>query len=436
MDSLARELNDILINGNKAVFEMLSELGKRLYFPRGLVTQGMEAKEKAHQHNATWGMATEHGQTMHLPSVMDLVNRFAPEDALTYAPSYGIAPLRKRWQDEIYNKNPSLDNRAVSLPVVTNAITHGVSVVADLWVDPGDTVIIPDKMWGNYYLIYHVRRGASIVQYPFFDHRGGFNLASFHACVQAQSEKNSKLVVVLNFPNNPTGYTLSLAEADGVADILLRVAERGTNVVAIMDDAYFGLFHEDQILTESMFSRLAGREPRLLAVKLDGATKEDFVWGLRVGFITYGGLFHQDPRRSYDALEKKTGGAVRSSISSASHLSQEIVLRTMQSDHYAEEKKQKYAVMKERASEVKRVLADPMYESVWAAYPFNSGYFMCLRLKTVDAETLRVHLLDRYGIGLIALNRENIRIAYSCLDMDDIQVYFDTVYQGIQDLES
>jgi hypothetical protein len=34
-----------------------------------------------------------------------------------------------------------------------------------------------------------------------------------------------------------------------------------------------------------------GPHPGMLAVKLDGATKETFyVWGLRVGFITYGAV--------------------------------------------------------------------------------------------------------------------------------------------------
>jgi hypothetical protein len=49
---------------------MLSEVGKDLYFPKGILTQGAEAKEKAHRFNATIGMATEKGRTMYLPSVM------------------------------------------------------------------------------------------------------------------------------------------------------------------------------------------------------------------------------------------------------------------------------------------------------------------------------------------------------------------------------
>ena len=58
--------------------------------------------------------------------------------------------------------------------------------------------------------------------------------------------------------------------------------------MAFTDDAYFGLFYEETALKESIFTRLMDRHSNLLAVKLDGATKENFVWGLRVGFVTYG----------------------------------------------------------------------------------------------------------------------------------------------------
>jgi len=318
--------------------------------------------------------------------------------------------------------------------VVSHAITHGFSVISDMWVDPGDTILLPDKMWGNYNMIFSVRRGAKIVNYSFFDDRGGFNLDAFEACVKAEAQGKDKLIVILNFPNNPTGYTVSPGEADGIAEILVQAAQGGTRVLALTDDAYFGLFYGDRCLKESIFTRLLQRDPRLLAVKLDGATKENFVWGLRVGFITYGAFFQGNPAVAYDALERKTAGAVRGSISNASNLSQQLVLRSMQSDEYASEREEKYDIMRGRAREVERVLTDSKYDAAWEPYPFNSGYFMCLRLKTVDAEVLRAHLLDKYGVGLIALGATDLRVAFSCLEEEDVRELFDTVLQGVKDL--
>ncbi|HDZ90577.1 MAG: aminotransferase class I/II-fold pyridoxal phosphate-dependent enzyme [Deltaproteobacteria bacterium] len=436
MNPIAQELNQIIRSGNEHIYEMLSEVGKNLFFPKGILSQSAEAREKAHRFNATIGMATEKGRTMHLPSVMAMLGEIRPEDALTYAPSFGILPLRETWQDELYRKNSSLKGKEVSLPVVTNAITHGLSVVSDMWVDPGDTIVLPDKMWGNYNLIFAVRRGARIVNYPLFDHKGRFNLEEFQSCVSTHAGAGRKIIPILNFPNNPTGYTVTSQEADGIAEILTDAARGGTMVLALTDDAYFGLFYDEEAMKESIFTRLMGKDPRLLAVKLDGATKENFVWGLRVGFITYGASLTGESRPVYEALEKKTAGAVRGSISNASHLSQEIVLRSLRSEGFLREKDEKFRIMQARAREVKRVLSDPRYKDAWEPYPFNSGYFMCLRLKTVEAEPLRVHLLDRYGIGLISLGKADLRVAFSCLEEGDTRELFDTLLQAVKDLEA
>ncbi|MBN1102162.1 MAG: aminotransferase class I/II-fold pyridoxal phosphate-dependent enzyme [Deltaproteobacteria bacterium] len=435
MNPLAQELNEVIQGVNPHIFDMLSQVGKNLFFPKGILSQGAEAKEKAHKFNATIGMATEGGRTMYLPSVMEMIKGLEPEEALTYAPSFGSVPLRKAWKDALFEKNPSLAGRNISLPVVSHAITHGLSVMSDMWVDPGDVILLPDKIWGNYNMIFAVRRGARIVQYPLFTPAGGFHLDAFKACLEAEASKSGKLIVILNFPNNPTGYTVTPSEADQIAAILEGQARQGTNILGLTDDAYFGLFFEENILKESIFTQLLDRHERLLAVKLDGATKENYVWGLRVGFITYGACLSKDHDAVYNALERKTAGAVRGSISNASQLSQSITLKSLQAKGYKAEKESKFRIMEERALEVRRVLSDPKYARAWEYYPFNSGYFMCLRLNTVEAEPLRIHLLDQYGVGLISLGKQDLRVAFSCVEKKDIQELFDIVLQGVQDLE-
>lgn len=434
MNLLAKELNQIIEGGNPNLMAMMADIGKNLFFPKGILSQSAEAKEKAYRINATIGIAKEGNLTMTLPSVMANIQGLSAEQALTYAPSFGLMELRKAWKDAIYEKNPSLSGKPVSLPVVTNGITHGISVFADVWVDPGDVVILPDMMWGNYNMILSVRKHAVIKHFKIFTESGGYNCEALAQKLKEEAKTRKKLIVLLNFPHNPTGYSLTKAEGDRVVDILRETAEAGVQVIAVLDDAYFGLFYEENVLKESLFAKLSGIHPNLLAVKLDGATKENYVWGLRVGFITYGCRINTDPAQVYDALERKTAGAVRGNISNASHLSQSIVLASMKSPSFAAEKQEKYAILESRAKKVKAVLADPKYNSAWDVYPFNSGYFMCIRLKTVKAEPLRVHLLNKYGVGLIALGETDLRAAFSCLEEADVQVLFDTVLQGVKDL--
>jgi aspartate/methionine/tyrosine aminotransferase len=60
---------------------------------------------------------------------------------------------------------------------------------------------------------------------------------------------------------------------------------------------------------------------------------------------------------------------------------------------------------------------------------------MCVQLKKSNAEKLRVHLLEKYGVGVIALGERNIRVAFSCLEENDIQTLFDCILSGVNDLE-
>ena len=435
MNPLAQQLNSEIEAGNPAVMQMLSRVGRQLFFPKGILSQGAEAKEKAHRINATIGIAKEQGHTMAFDSIMESVREIPPHESLTYAPSFGIPQLRQAWQRELGEKNPTLASKTISLPVVTSGITHAVSVFADVWIDPGDVIIVPDKFWGNYNMIFQVRKGATLQHFPLFSDDNRFNLVGFEKVVKETARETGKAVVLLNFPQNPTGYALTREEGHKVADILLDAANEGAHVIAVCDDAYFGLFYEDESLKESPFALLSDLHPGILAVKLDGATKENFVWGLRLGFITYGVKCEGDPTQLYTALEKKTAGCVRGTISNASHLSQSILLKSMQSVEYAAEKEEKFRILKERAEQVKSVLSQPQYADAWEAYPFNSGYFMCLKLKTVDAEKLRVHLLDKYGVGLISLGPTDLRVAFSCIEAGDVQTLFDTLLEGVHELE-
>ena len=179
---------------------------------------------------------------------------------------------------------------------------------------------MPDLFWGNYRLIFEHGCGAHLKTYPTFE-GDGFNVAGLKAALMEGGP--GKRVVLLNFPNNPTGYTCSETEADAIVDACLEAARAGRDLVVMVDDAYFGLVFEDGVMAESIFARLAAAHPGILAVKIDGATKEDFAWGFRVGFITYG--FGGADNHALVALADKTAGMVRATISNASHLSQSLL---------------------------------------------------------------------------------------------------------------
>jgi aspartate/methionine/tyrosine aminotransferase len=433
MNPLAKELNDHLSQHNPHVLEVLSDLGKKLFFPKGILTQSAEAKEKAHRFNATIGIATEGSGPMYLQCIQDKLNEFDPKDIYPYAPPAGKPELRALWREKMLRENPSMSGKHFSNPVVTNALTHGLSIVADLFVDQGDHLVLPDMLWGNYNLTFVTRCGAIVKKFPTFTSDRGYNVEAFRTELKNSAAEKGKVIALLNFPNNPSGYTPTVAEGDAIVAAIREVAEEGCNVVVVTDDAYFGLFYENS-MQESLFGKLANMHPRVLSIKLDGATKEEYVWGFRTGFITFADGKEYENAPVLNALEKKTMGIIRATISNCPHPSQTFVIEALKSPFFSKQKQEKYQVMRGRALKTKEVLDSGKYDSCWEYYPFNSGYFMCLKLKEVDAEKLRVHLLEKYGVGTISINSSDLRIAFSCIAEDDIQELFDIIYQAVKDL--
>ncbi|NLC71621.1 MAG: aminotransferase class I/II-fold pyridoxal phosphate-dependent enzyme [Desulfuromonadaceae bacterium] len=433
MNPVAAELNATLAARSPHLLDMLSELGQRIFFPKGILSQSAEAKAKAHRFNATIGIATEGGKPMYLPCIQKHFPDCDPAQLYPYAPPAGKPELRQLWREKMVRENPSLAGKHFSLPIVTNALTHGLSLVGDLFVEAGDHLVVPDQMWGNYRLTFGVRNKGVFRHYPFFNADNGFNCAGFRETLTATAREKGKALVLLNFPNNPTGYTPTVAEGERIVEIIREAAEEGCNIVAVTDDAYFGLFYEES-LRESLFGRLANLHPRVCAIKIDGATKEEFVWGFRTGFLTFADGSRKENPAVLDVLEKKTMGLIRAGISNCPHPSQTLVLEALRSPDYPREKEEKFHVLQDRALEVKRVLGQDKFRQAWDYYPFNSGYFMCLKLKTVDAEVLRIHLLDRYGVGTIANNATDLRIAFSCIAKENIAELFDLIHQGVMDL--
>lgn len=430
MNPLAQQLNETIAKEQPRVFEMLSKLGQAIYYPKvGILSQSAEAKQKAKTYNATIGIATENGKPMHLPVIQETLSAYDPKDLYEYAPPAGKPELRSLWRDKMLKENPSLAGKSFSLPVATNALTHGLSIVADLFADEGDAVILPDKNWENYELTFGVRRGAVMVEYPLYDADSKFNAAGLRDALLAQKDRG-KAIVLLNFPNNPTGYTPGVEESKAIIAAIREAAEAGINIVAVTDDAYFALFFEDS-LHESLFGSLCGLHDRVLPIKVDGATKEEYVWGFRVGFITYGG----QSEACLAALEQKTLGIIRATISSGPHPSQTFVLKALQSPDFYDQKAQKYAIMKGRANRVKQLLDSGKYGDVLRYYPFNSGYFMCLKLD-VDAEKVRQRLLNEYEVGTIALGGTDLRVAFSCIEEHQLEDLFDRIHQAVLDVKT
>lgn len=419
---LAQELNAILDGSTPEA--LFSKLGQRIYFPNGIISQSAEAKKLGSVANGTIGMTVINKS----PVILDAVHKYIPaltaSELVAYAPTAGLPVLRTGWKQKIVEKNPSLKDVVISLPVVVPGLTAGISYIADLFVDEDKPLLAADPSWDNYALITETRRNAPFHQFKMFKD-GKFNFEAFENAINEEA-KTGSIRLLLNFPQNPSGYSPTHEEAKKICEILKATAEKGVKILSISDDAYFGLNYEENIESQSLFAYTANLHPNILAVKIDGPTKEDFAWGFRCGFLTFGckGLSTEQ----YDALIKKLMGIIRSSVSCSSTPPQTLMLKAITEKDIEVQKKEFRAVLENRYKIV-RNFVDTHTSKTLEPLPFNSGYFMSFNVKGVNAETLRKELLNNHGIGTVSIDSKTLRVAFSSIDEDKLTSVYETIYK-------
>ena len=393
-----------------------SKLGENIILPQDVLIQSKETAAVTGAINATIGIATINKKAMSLPSINKVLTELNNSEYLPYSPTPGLPKMRELWKEKILADNPSINKDFLSLPMVTTGITQGIDIAANLFSQKGDALLLPNLFWQNYAQIYTIKLGNTIYKYNQFDENNEFSIKNFKQTLY--SIKEDKISLILNFPNNPTGYTPSDVELDSLVEVINIFAKENTNkqIIIVSDDAYFGLFFEENHKTPTLSAthKLAENE-NCLIVKLDGITKEFYSWGLRVGFITY--YTKNDELRKI--LLEKTQGYLRSTTSSPSNLSQQIAVRLLENKQSLEEKAINDKIIEERYDELKQAISKENLNSLVTVLPFNSGYFFTIKLPSnINAHEFRLKFLNEYKYGVYSMNDDYIRIAFSCLDKE------------------
>ena len=393
-----------------------SKLGENIILPQDVLIQSKETAAIPGAINATIGIATSNKKAMALPSINKVITEINNSEYLPYSPTPGLPKMRELWKEKILADNPSINKDFLSLPMVTTGITQGIDIAANLFSERGDALLLPNLFWQNYAQIYTIKLGNKIYKYNQFDENNEFSIANFKETLY--SIKEDKISLILNFPNNPTGYTPSDVELNSLVDVISTYAKENKNkqLIIVSDDAYFGLFFEKNHKTPTLSAtyKLAENE-NCLIVKLDGITKEFYSWGLRVGFITY--YTKNDELRKI--LLEKTQGYLRSTTSSPSNLSQQIAVRLLDNKQSLEEKEINDKIIEERYNKLKQAISTEQLDQLVRVLPFNSGYFFTIKLPSnINAHEFRLKFLNEYKYGVYSMDDEHIRIAFSCLDKE------------------
>ncbi|MDH3746530.1 MAG: aminotransferase class I/II-fold pyridoxal phosphate-dependent enzyme [Acidobacteriota bacterium] len=392
-----------------ALFATLAPLGRRVSFPPDIPFQAAAARGKT--YNGTIGQITDGaGSPLPLEPMAAAVAGLEPRDSdrfFLYSPVDGLPELRQRWRE--WQRRSVSPEAPSTLPLVTVGLTHGLSVVADLFGGVGRKLVVPAPFWGNYRQTFAVRTGAEILSAPaYLD--GRYNCRVIPEAL-AGVAPGEPAVAIVNLPSNPGGYAVTDSERAELIAGLLEEADRRPLVV-ICDDAYAGLVYEPDVSVRSLFWDLSGAHEQLVPIKVDGATKELSFFGGRVGFIT----FPFDPESDVaQALESKVKCLTRSALGSPVAASQMIVLQALRDERIEERVEQVRRVLEKRYRTLRKALEEVAREApeLLRPLPFNAGCFALLELaESLDADAVRRHLLEDHDTGLVSIGSSHLRIAF------------------------
>ena len=201
------------------------------------------------------------------PPIVDAVVESLRQGRTHYTAMSGILPLR----EAIAARHLKLTGHRVDAGavVVTAGAQCGLFSAMLCLAGPGDEVIVPEPMYVTYEAVVGVT-AARLVQVPL---RGenGFHLDpdDLAAAVTPRSR-----VILLNFPHNPTGATLTAEELEAIADIAKR-----HDLWVISDEVYGTLIYDQP---HRSIVALPGMAERTVVV--DSLSKSHAMTGWRLGW--------------------------------------------------------------------------------------------------------------------------------------------------------
>ncbi len=167
-------------------------------------------------------------------SVRQAICRAVADGHTHYLQTSGLPLLRERLARKMRHNN-RLPVESPDEVVLTNGGIHGIYLLCQAVLEPGDEVLVPDPEWPpacNNILTAHGR----VVRYPLYESREWrFDPGELAAAISPRTR-----AIYLNSPNNPTGGVLTRADLDSVASLA-----RERDLWVISDEAYEDVLFDD-----------------------------------------------------------------------------------------------------------------------------------------------------------------------------------------------
>jgi aromatic-amino-acid transaminase len=217
-----------------------------------------------------------------LPTAARAVREVSTRDWATYAPIAGTAEFRQAVIDELLDAAPELRSSAtaVATPGGSGALRHAIAN----FLEPGQAALTTDWHWSPYKTLCDEadRRLETFAMFRAPREGGGLDVSALDAALAAQLARQGRALVFVNDPaHNPTGYSMTEGEWQGVVDCLGARASEAP-VTLVVDCAYLLYGPGEPKPWAARLRPLAGKVPVLFAWS---ASKSYTHYGLRVGAL-------------------------------------------------------------------------------------------------------------------------------------------------------
>ena len=232
--------------------------------------------------NATIGtMIDDEGKLACLPTMERVYRSLPMTDIIAYAPISGLPEYLDAVIDLTFaGHKPEGYLGSVATAGGTGAIHHAVANYAER----GTYVLTSDWFWGTYNVICN-ECGCKLTNYTLFDEQQHFNLPAYTAKVDEILKGQDSLLVIINTPaHNPTGFSLTEEDWDGVLALTKKYAAQGKKMSILVDIAYIDYAGEKNE-TRKFMDKFAGLPDSVLIMFSFSMSKGYTMYGQRTGAL-------------------------------------------------------------------------------------------------------------------------------------------------------
>ncbi|WP_405380076.1 pyridoxal phosphate-dependent aminotransferase [Phascolarctobacterium sp.] len=360
--------------------------------------------------NATIGaILDEEEKLVCLPTVEKVFRGLQTNELIAYAPISGLPEYLDCVVTAAFGESrPDAYLAAVATAGGTGAIHHAI------WnyLDEGETALCSDWYWGAYKVLCD-DMGRKFTTYKMLDENNKFNLAALKAKIDELLAQQDNLLYLLNTPaHNPTGYSLSEEDMDGVLAILKEAAAKpGKNVVFFLDVAYIDYAGEKEEVRK-IFKKLSGLPANLLCIVGYSMSKGFTMYGQRTGAMI-GISSDKDVIKEFEDINQYTSRATWSNINRPAMRT----LATIYSDSellekVCQERDYYYQMIKARAD----LFTKEAKECGLPMLPYVAGFFISIPAKDSDAICTKLHDDNIFAVPLAA----GVRVAVCAVPLKKI----------------